>query len=202
MGYFGLVFDKGQSVWGSLPISRVVPGGRLAGRGVCAWHCGPAGELCCYAYPIDRHMLSNLGQRLAVSGVCLVAVAAAAAAGPSSAGPSRGWSARKRRRRIGECVPTEKDKSTLPPYTVEPPDILLIEAVRVVPKPPYHIQAGDVLQIESTSRRKPTSAARGYLRRSRRHASTWARATARCQVGGLTDRRSHRGACARPWPRP
>lgn len=47
----------------------------------------------------------------------------------------------------GECVPTEKDKSSLPPYTVEPPDILVIEAIRVVPKPPYHIQSGDELQI-------------------------------------------------------
>ena len=45
-------------------------------------------------------------------------------------------------------VPTEKDKSTLPIYTVEPPDILVIEAVRVVPKPPYHIQATDVLAID------------------------------------------------------
>ena len=48
---------------------------------------------------------------------------------------------------FGECVPTEKDKSSLPPYTVEPPDILVIEAIRVVPKPPYHIQGGDELQI-------------------------------------------------------
>ena len=45
-------------------------------------------------------------------------------------------------------MPTEKDKSTLPPYTIEPPDILFIEAVRVVPKPPYHIQATDVLAID------------------------------------------------------
>ena len=48
---------------------------------------------------------------------------------------------------FGECVPTEKDKSSLPPYTVEPPDILLIEAVKLVPKPPYHLQVGDELQI-------------------------------------------------------
>ena len=48
---------------------------------------------------------------------------------------------------IGESVPTEKDRSTLPSYTVEAPDILYIEAVRVVPKPPYHIQASDQLQI-------------------------------------------------------
>lgn len=48
----------------------------------------------------------------------------------------------------GELVPTEKDKTSLPPYTIEPPDILLIQAIRVVPKPPYHIQATDVLSIQ------------------------------------------------------
>lgn len=48
----------------------------------------------------------------------------------------------------GFQVPTEKDKSTLPLYTIEPPDILLIEAVRVVPKPPYHIQSTDVVSVE------------------------------------------------------
>lgn len=48
----------------------------------------------------------------------------------------------------GFQVPTEKDKSTLPLYTIEPPDILLIEAVRVVPKPPYHLQTTDVVSVE------------------------------------------------------
>jgi polysaccharide biosynthesis/export protein len=49
---------------------------------------------------------------------------------------------------FGERVPTEKDKTTLPSYVIEPPDILFIEAIRVVPKPPYHIQATDVLIIQ------------------------------------------------------
>lgn len=48
----------------------------------------------------------------------------------------------------GQRVPTEKEKTTLPPYVIEPPDILFIEAIRVVPKPPYHIQATDVLIIQ------------------------------------------------------
>jgi polysaccharide export outer membrane protein len=47
-------------------------------------------------------------------------------------------------------VPTEKDKTTLPTYVIEPPDILFIEAIRVVPKPPYHILASDVLSIQLT----------------------------------------------------
>jgi polysaccharide biosynthesis/export protein len=48
----------------------------------------------------------------------------------------------------GEPVPTEKEKTSLPVYVVEPPDILVIEAIRVVPKPPYHIQSTDVLDIK------------------------------------------------------
>ncbi len=44
-------------------------------------------------------------------------------------------------------VPTEKDKSTLPTYTIEPPDILMIDAVKLVPKSPYHVEPLDVLQI-------------------------------------------------------
>ena len=44
-------------------------------------------------------------------------------------------------------VPTEKDKSTLPTYVIEPPDILLIDAVKLVPKSPYRVEPLDVLQI-------------------------------------------------------
>lgn len=45
-------------------------------------------------------------------------------------------------------VPRELDKVTLPDYRVESPDILLIEAVRAVPKPPYTIQPLDVLNVQ------------------------------------------------------
>jgi polysaccharide export outer membrane protein len=51
---------------------------------------------------------------------------------------------------LGLSVPTEKDRTTLPTYTIEPPDILFIEAIRVVPKPPYKIQATDVVSIQMT----------------------------------------------------
>jgi polysaccharide export outer membrane protein len=44
-------------------------------------------------------------------------------------------------------VPTEKSKSSLPSYVIEPPDILLIDAVRIVPKAPYRSQPNDVLSI-------------------------------------------------------
>ena len=44
-------------------------------------------------------------------------------------------------------APSELRKTSLPTYVIEPPDILLIDAVKLVPKPPYLIQALDQLQI-------------------------------------------------------
>ncbi|MEX2138422.1 MAG: polysaccharide biosynthesis/export family protein [Pirellulales bacterium] len=45
-------------------------------------------------------------------------------------------------------VGRELDKVSLPPYTIEPPDVLTITATRVVPKAPYRIRPLDVLQID------------------------------------------------------
>ena len=47
-------------------------------------------------------------------------------------------------------VPRELDKVTLPPYVIEPPDTLIIDAIRVVPLPPYHIEPLDQLVIQAT----------------------------------------------------
>jgi polysaccharide biosynthesis/export protein len=41
----------------------------------------------------------------------------------------------------------ELAKVSLPPYVIEPPDILLVDALRVVPKPPFRVQSFDVLQV-------------------------------------------------------
>lgn len=45
-------------------------------------------------------------------------------------------------------LPSEKAKTTLPNYIIEPPDVLLIDVLKVVPKPPYRIEPTDVLSIE------------------------------------------------------
>jgi polysaccharide export outer membrane protein len=45
------------------------------------------------------------------------------------------------------AVPKELSKANLPDYRVEPPDILLIEAVRAIPKGPYKAEPLDVLFI-------------------------------------------------------
>jgi len=47
-------------------------------------------------------------------------------------------------------VPRELDKVTLPRYVIEPPDILLIEGVKLVPKSPHKVETFDVLMIRVT----------------------------------------------------
>ena len=46
-------------------------------------------------------------------------------------------------------MPKELSKTSLPRYTIEPPDILSIEAIHVVPKPPYLLRTGDVLSLKA-----------------------------------------------------
>jgi protein involved in polysaccharide export with SLBB domain len=49
---------------------------------------------------------------------------------------------------INDQVPNEVTKVTQPPYTLAPPDILLINAGNLVPLPPYKIAALDILSIK------------------------------------------------------
>lgn len=44
--------------------------------------------------------------------------------------------------------PREKAKVSLPAYRIEPPDLLQVEVVKMVPLPPYHVETFDVLQIQ------------------------------------------------------
>jgi polysaccharide export outer membrane protein len=44
-------------------------------------------------------------------------------------------------------VPRELNKVTMPEYIIEAPDILQIEAVRIVPKPPFRIEPLDALAV-------------------------------------------------------
>ncbi len=43
--------------------------------------------------------------------------------------------------------PRELDKVSLPPYIIEPPDILLIQAIKIVPKPPHRIEPFDIISV-------------------------------------------------------
>ena len=47
-------------------------------------------------------------------------------------------------------IPTEINPVSLPPYVVAPPDILYIDAARLVPRPPYRIEPLEVLLIQVT----------------------------------------------------
>lgn len=45
-------------------------------------------------------------------------------------------------------IPRELQKTVLPDYVIEPPDILLIEAVRLIPKSPYRLAPLDVVELQ------------------------------------------------------
>lgn len=47
----------------------------------------------------------------------------------------------------GPPIPTELCKISLPPYRIEPPDILAIDTLKMIPLPPYRIEPLDVLVI-------------------------------------------------------
>ena len=47
-------------------------------------------------------------------------------------------------------TPRELQKVTLPDYIIEPPDILTIDAVTLVPHPPYKLRPLDTLKIDTT----------------------------------------------------
>ncbi|HEX5105953.1 MAG TPA: polysaccharide biosynthesis/export family protein [Pirellulaceae bacterium] len=44
-------------------------------------------------------------------------------------------------------MPRELSKIVLPTYTIEPPDILVVEAIHIVPRSPYLLRTGDVISV-------------------------------------------------------
>ncbi len=50
---------------------------------------------------------------------------------------------------VYKSMPRELQKAVLPEYVIEPPDILNIEGVHIVPKSPYSLRTLDVLNIEA-----------------------------------------------------
>lgn len=44
--------------------------------------------------------------------------------------------------------PSERTRISLPAYRIEPPDLLQIEVLKMVPLPPYHLETYDVLQVQ------------------------------------------------------
>jgi polysaccharide biosynthesis/export protein len=46
-------------------------------------------------------------------------------------------------------MPRELSKVVLPTYRIEPPDILLVEAINLVPRAPYRLRSSDVLNVQA-----------------------------------------------------
>src|SRR5262249_44227660 len=73
-------------------------------------------------------------------------------------GPSLGCYSAQPDPQLCACpVPRELTKVTLPAYVIEPPDILLIDAVQVIPRPPYRAAPLDslVIQVANTPPGEP-----------------------------------------------
>jgi protein involved in polysaccharide export with SLBB domain len=51
---------------------------------------------------------------------------------------------------VYDSMPRELSKVVLPEYIVEPPDILAIEGIHIVPRPPYQLKTLDVLTVQVT----------------------------------------------------
>lgn len=49
---------------------------------------------------------------------------------------------------VGASTPRELNKAVLPPYVIEPPDVLVVEVINVIPKAPYALRPGDALAIQ------------------------------------------------------
>lgn len=45
--------------------------------------------------------------------------------------------------------PRELSKSVYPTYVIQPPDLLVIEAINIVPKAPYYLRTGDLVTIKA-----------------------------------------------------
>jgi polysaccharide export outer membrane protein len=48
-------------------------------------------------------------------------------------------------------LPTELAMESHPPYVIEPPDVLLIDTIQMIPRSPYTVQALDVLLLRATN---------------------------------------------------
>jgi polysaccharide export outer membrane protein len=78
----------------------------------------------------------------------LVLLLAMAAAGCQATHPKDPTFGIDRLPPVFDTMPRELSKVVMPDYVIEPPDILLIEGVHIVPRAPYHLKTLDVLSIQ------------------------------------------------------
>jgi len=82
-------------------------------------------------------------------------------------------------------TPHELEKTSLPSYMIEPPDILLIDAVRIVPLPPYKLEPLDALLLQATNT-LPTEPIAGIFGVEADGMVTLGPSYGKVQVAGLT----------------
>jgi polysaccharide export outer membrane protein len=90
-------------------------------------------------------MVGNAAKRARLIGALLLALAPGCAElpRPYSTIPGARWN-------TAPDTPRELQKVTLPDYIIEPPDILAIDAVTLVPHPPYRLHPLDIVKITAT----------------------------------------------------
>ncbi|MDZ4657774.1 MAG: polysaccharide biosynthesis/export family protein [Bythopirellula sp.] len=91
---------------------------------------------------LGNHNHSHPGKTLAVLALLLCAPGCTAFLAPRDPFP-----ATPPEPPMESTVPRELEKVTLPRYVIEPPDILLIEGVKLVPKSPHKIETFDALLV-------------------------------------------------------
>lgn len=85
--------------------------------------------------------------------LCLVALAAVATTVGCQSVPHQpavqpAQPVARNRGAVQNAVPRELCKVVLPTYVIEPPDVLMIDAVQIVPRPPYKLKSMDALAIQ------------------------------------------------------
>ena len=50
---------------------------------------------------------------------------------------------------VVDNLPKELVKVTMPPYVIEPPDVLFVRLPKALPRPPYHLQPLDEVQVQA-----------------------------------------------------
>ncbi|HIQ21006.1 MAG TPA: hypothetical protein EYH34_07200 [Planctomycetes bacterium] len=132
-----------MSIAGVFPVGRVEPSIRGREGATRKWNTPQA--------TVGDEMGKN---DRGVSWIAVATVLAAVASGGCQTGYSPCNRPEPGKVYVPPDMPRELSKVVLPPYTIEPPDILLIDAIRIVPKQPYYLRTGDVLAIEAQGQPK------------------------------------------------
>lgn len=81
--------------------------------------------------------------------LCVIMLAVLAAAGCKTTNPNHPNHGMTNLPPVYKSMPRELSKVVLPEYTIEPPDILNIEGIHIVPKSPYSLRTLDVLNLDA-----------------------------------------------------